>query len=76
MNKVGAFEVKTHFSKILNQVCEGQEFVITLRDKPVAKLMPIGEDEEMSQVIETILTNVKKTTKKIDLKAIIDEGRK
>ena len=75
VNTVGAFEVKTHFSKILSLVCEGQEFVITLRDKPVAKLTPLNEDTDLAQVVHELLSNIKKTSKKIDLKALIDEGR-
>lgn len=33
---IGAFDAKTHFSKILREVAKGRTFHITLRGKPVA----------------------------------------
>jgi len=38
---VGAFEAKTKFSKLLEQVSQGAEITITKHEKPVAKLVPI-----------------------------------
>lgn len=37
---VGAFEAKTKFSELLEQVSHGAEIVITKHEKPVAKLVP------------------------------------
>ena len=39
-SKVGAFEAKTRFSELLEQVSRGAEITITRHDKPVAKLVP------------------------------------
>jgi len=36
----GAFEAKTHFSKLLDQVEEGQAIYITRHGKRVARLVP------------------------------------
>jgi prevent-host-death family protein len=39
--KVGAFDAKTRFSELLEDVRNGAEIVITKHEKPVAKLVPI-----------------------------------
>lgn len=38
METVGSFEAKTHLSRLLVQVAQGEEIVITKHGKPVAKL--------------------------------------
>jgi prevent-host-death family protein len=38
--QIGAFEAKTHFSRILEKAESGEDFVITKRGKPVAKIIP------------------------------------
>jgi len=40
MRKLGAFEVKTHLSEILEQVHKGEEVLITKRGEPIALLIP------------------------------------
>lgn len=37
---VGAFEAKTKFSELLEQVSHGAEITITKHEKPVARLVP------------------------------------
>jgi prevent-host-death family protein len=37
---VGAFEAKTRFSELLEQVSQGAEVTITKHEKPIAKLVP------------------------------------
>ena len=41
MPKVGAYEAKTHLSKLLERVEQGERFIITKRGRPVAELIPI-----------------------------------
>jgi prevent-host-death family protein len=38
---VGAFEAKTKFSELLDQVSRGAEITITKHERPVARLVPI-----------------------------------
>ncbi len=38
---VGAYEAKTHLPALLKEVARGREIVITKREKPVARLVPI-----------------------------------
>jgi prevent-host-death family protein len=37
---IGAFEAKTKFSELLEQVRQGAEITITKHEKPVARLVP------------------------------------
>lgn len=38
---IGAFEAKTRFSELLEQVRQGAEIVITKHERPVARLVPM-----------------------------------
>jgi len=44
---VSAFDAKTHLSKLLHDVEHGQSVTITRRGKPVARLVPIGEEGKL-----------------------------
>ncbi|MFC1892038.1 type II toxin-antitoxin system Phd/YefM family antitoxin [Thermodesulfobacteriota bacterium] len=41
--KINVHEAKTHFSKLLARVGNGEEIIIAKAGKPVAKLIPAGE---------------------------------
>ena len=43
METVGLFEAKTHLSELIARAERGEEVIITRHNKPVAKLVPIGE---------------------------------
>ena len=36
-------EAKTNLSQLIQKACEGEEVIIARGDKPVVKLVPIGE---------------------------------
>ncbi len=42
-NQINIHEAKTHFSRLVDDVTAGKEFVIAKAGKPVAKLVPIIE---------------------------------
>ncbi|MGP3726443.1 type II toxin-antitoxin system Phd/YefM family antitoxin [Cereibacter sphaeroides] len=44
MREVGAFEAKTHLSELISAVEAGEVVTITRRGRPVARLMPIAEN--------------------------------
>jgi prevent-host-death family protein len=46
--EVGIFEAKSQFSKIIEKAEHGIEYVITRRGKPVAKIIPFEQREEMT----------------------------
>lgn len=43
MENVSVHEAKTHLSRLLKQVAEGKEFIITSSGKPVAKISACNE---------------------------------
>jgi prevent-host-death family protein len=45
---VGAFEAKTHFSALLEEIEQGREITITKHGRPVAKLVPVGDRQAMT----------------------------
>ncbi|MBM3533365.1 MAG: type II toxin-antitoxin system Phd/YefM family antitoxin [Alphaproteobacteria bacterium] len=49
---VGAFEAKTHFSRLLERVKKGEEITITQRGKPVARLVPSGPTHDVAAAME------------------------
>ena len=38
---VGAYEAKTHLPALLDEVSKGREIIITRRERPIARLVPI-----------------------------------
>ncbi len=42
MTEVGVHEAKTHLSRLLRRVAEGEEIVVTSGGRPVARLVPMG----------------------------------
>lgn len=40
---MGAFEAKTHWSRLLDEVTAGQEVIITKRGVPVARVVPADQ---------------------------------
>ncbi len=44
MKTVGAYEAKTSLAKLLDEVSEGQELIITRHGRPVAVLKPYPEE--------------------------------
>ena len=45
MDSVGAYEAKTHLPRLLRRVMEGESVTITRHGRPVARLVPVEEDE-------------------------------
>lgn len=52
METVGAFEAKTHLSKLLDRVAQGERILIERHGKPVAILQPV--DPSKRPIAETI----------------------
>ncbi len=41
--KINVHEAKTHFSKLLDRVGNGEEIIIAKAGKPVARMVPVAE---------------------------------
>lgn len=50
MKMVNLFHAKTHFSKLIDQIASGEEneFVISRNGKPVARMVPIIQNNDVS----------------------------
>ncbi len=79
MKTVGAFEAKTHLNELLREVSNGETIRITVRGKPVAKLVPAADGAEKDlRTIVRELRQIRKGAKLGDLsiRELIDEGRR
>lgn len=54
MREVGAYEAKTHLAALLEDVARGETIVITRRGKPVARLVPATDKDDVAAVIARI----------------------
>jgi prevent-host-death family protein len=75
---VGAFEAKTHFSALLEEIEQGGEITITKHGRPVAKLVPVTERQRMTaaEAIEGLLKLQSRLKLKGDWKEFRDAGRR
>ena len=76
---VSAFDAKTHFSRLLDQVEEGERVTITRRGKPIAQLVPLGpaqSEHGPDKLVEAFRTIRKQIGANIDVKELINAGRK
>ena len=78
--QIGAFEAKTHFSQIIEQVSHGEDFIITRRGKPVAKIIPFKQEQEMT--FQEAIAQLKEMRKlyrgepgSFNVREAIEEGR-
>lgn len=78
-NTIGAFDAKTHLSDLLAKTEQGQEFTITKRGKPVAKLVPISDktdQQELDSVLKELREIRKSVKQPVDIQEYIEEGRR
>lgn len=79
--QIGTFEAKTHFSRIIEEVEHGADYVITKRGKPVAKIIPFRQEPELTrtEAIEKLLEMRKFYRGKpgsFNIREAIEDGRK
>jgi len=79
--KIGVFEAKTYFSKIISETERGNDFIVTRRGKAVARIIPFEKEPEMTfkEAVEQ-LAEMRKLYRgepgSFDIRAAIEEGRK
>jgi prevent-host-death family protein len=81
MTTVGAFEAKTHLSKLLERAEAGETIVITRHGKEVARLVPPATAQQTKPSPEELVAQWRETRKGLTLgglkiKDLINEGRK
>lgn len=45
MDSIGAYEAKTHLPRLLNRIARGESVTITRHGRPVARLVPVEDDD-------------------------------
>jgi prevent-host-death family protein len=79
--QIGAFEAKTHFSQILDKAENGEDFIITKRGKPVAKIIPFEKKPEIThkEAVEKLI-EMRKFYRgepgSFNIREAIEEGRR
>ena len=76
---VGSFEAKSHLASLIDHVQKGDEYIITRRGKPVARLVPYtvkSEGSSVSDIIANFDTIRNSVNGGVDIKEFISEGRK
>jgi prevent-host-death family protein len=79
MAEIGAFEAKTHLSRLLDQVERGETITITRHGKSVARLIPIAgssRDERRRAIAELKKLRRGQTLGGLSVRKLIDEGRR
>jgi len=78
--QIGAFEAKTHFSQIINEVERGADYVVTRRGKPVAKIIPFEQKPVMTRKeafakFAELRKNFRGKPGSFNIREAIEEGR-
>jgi len=79
MTSIGATEAKACFSQLLRRVAAGEEFMITRRGVPVARLLPVVPREEANvEAAIAALRELRKgnTLDGLRIRDMIQEGRR
>ncbi len=72
---VGAFEAKTHFSKLLERAHAGEEIVITHRGEPYARLVPMERDKRQQESRAEIFARIRAYARANPVEATAEEIR-
>lgn len=81
MKTIGAFDAKTHLSRLLDEVANGEEYVITRHGVPVAKLTSPHEvtrrgSGEIVKEWEEYRRRENITLGGLSIREMIEEGRR
>ena len=79
MTTISAFEAKTNFGELLEQVAHGQEIVITRYDKPVARIVHQVQrySREVLAAVDGLVALQRRIARRAGKKAVLTdaEGR-
>jgi len=75
---VGAYQAKTHLSRLLEEVEAGGEVIVTKHGRPIARIVPIDEPRRSRTEVLADLDAFSrgKTLGDIPIRELIDEGRR
>jgi prevent-host-death family protein len=78
MTTIGAYEAKTHFSKLIERVARGERIIITRHGVPIVTIQPVEGGPQTSP--EEIVAAIKAFRRGhylegLSLREMIEEGR-
>lgn len=81
MSKYGVLEARNMFSALVDRAANGEEVTITKHGKPVARLVPPGNEEKRSERAREAVAWIRANRKKnalngLSIKDLIEEGRR
>ena len=80
MKQLGAYEAKTHLSRILDEVEQGESFTISKHGRPVAVLMPATRTTSPLSPADAIARLRRdrqgRTLGDVTVRDLIDDGRR
>lgn len=78
MDKIGAYDAKTHLPRLLDEVEAGRAFVITRYGVPVARLGPVSARASDQRKTIDELRAARKGVKRgrLSMRRMIEEGRR
>jgi prevent-host-death family protein len=79
MRAVGAYEAKTHLSRLIDEVSHGERFAITKNGVPVAMLVPVPDSRKTDT--REVIRQLKELRREVrldglSLREMIEEGRR
>ncbi|MFP4194914.1 MAG: type II toxin-antitoxin system Phd/YefM family antitoxin [Desulfobacterales bacterium] len=79
MESIGAYEAKTHLSRLLERVSKGERITITRHGVPVAVLQPY--DSTQNADVKSVIQELREFRKKqklsgLSVRQMIEEGRR
>ena len=79
MERIGAYEAKTHLPRLLDRVARGESLTITRHGRPVARLVPVAGERGLAQEAAARIVERRRHLKRVplaDLMATLHEGHR
>lgn len=81
MSEIGVYEAKTHLPKLLERVSRGEVITITRHGMPVALLIPVQRESQLSvrEAIDGLIELKKRINARVsqkELRKMRDEGKR
>ncbi len=79
MERIGAYEAKTHLPRLLDRVARGESLTITRHGRPVARLVPVAGERDLAQEAAARVVERRRHLERVplaDLMASLHEGHR
>ena len=79
MERIGAYEAKTHLPRLLDRVARGESLTITRHGRPVARLVPVAGERDRAKEAAARIRERRRHLTRVpleELMATIHEGHR